>query len=71
MRFSVESSTKFVLYNNDSVRTKRVCNPWKVCKSVKNFGPKKESEFFPCPLLIKDFSFGQAVSMNGRNPTDQ
>ena len=59
MRFLVESSTKFVLYSNDLVLTKRVCialcNPWKVCKSVKNFGPKKESEFFSCPLLIKDF----------------
>ena len=55
MRFLVESSTKFVLYSNDSVQTKRVCNPWKVCKSVKNFGPKKESLFFFLSFVDKRF----------------
>ena len=48
--FLVKSSVKLVLYINDSVRTKRVCKTWVVCKSVKNFGPKKEGEFFYCPL---------------------
>ena len=38
---------------------------------LKILGLKKKVYFFSCPLLIKDFSFGQAVSMNGRNPTDQ
>ena len=48
MRFLVESSAKFVLYSNDSVRTKRVCiaTLGKFANRLKIFGLKKKVNCF-------------------------